>query len=321
MNVKKGLIAVLTAAFLLCAVVTAAGESVTALEAFESLMASQAQADLPQKTAGDYLGEILDGAFNASSMTETALADALEPLSAITNRDIAACASARGLKAAQVRNAWYKALAGALRADIGLHPVSEEGAVSAQTILSLFLTPGKEAEKAQIRGRMSREGCAAIARTYQLPEAFVNFLIMDEHWDDDSWENDNAWKASAGWDAQASDAIGDIVIGSRDADGSTLIADTQATLISLGYLKGKADGVYGPRTQKAVVEFQLANGMKASGAVTAELYDALNDAGAVARWDYGEDFWDSRDFDTDTDTADRDSSNFPDTPDSPDTDD
>lgn len=39
----------------------------------------------------------------------------------------------------------------------------------------------------------------------------------------------------------------------------------QARLIELGYLKGKADGYFGPKTEDAVKRFQEKNGLKADG--------------------------------------------------------
>lgn len=55
-----------------------------------------------------------------------------------------------------------------------------------------------------------------------------------------------------------------IQYGSRDDANSTAVSEMQKKLIDLGYLSGKADGIFGPRTDKALREFQLANDLTAS---------------------------------------------------------
>jgi len=46
--------------------------------------------------------------------------------------------------------------------------------------------------------------------------------------------------------------------------GSAVVKLQQA-LINKGYLKDKADGIFGPKTEKAVINFQIANGIRIDG--------------------------------------------------------
>ena len=60
------------------------------------------------------------------------------------------------------------------------------------------------------------------------------------------------------------------------------VVQLQARLIELGYLKGKADGFFGPKTEDAVKRFQQMNGLKADGyAGPLTLERLYNDPAAV----------------------------------------
>ena len=273
-----------------------------ALDAFHALLEAPEEAE--SQTAVELLDALMAGRF------DTPDEGAVAALAGITGRDIAACASDRAMPAGQVRNAWYKALADALEKRTAVDPEAGAQYKNAMTILSLFLKLDDAAQADQreaIRNRMNPEAVQRIAVQTGLPESFVEFIIMNPNWKDDSWENDEQWRQLCDW----VDAFSEITVGSRDSDGSTRIADLQALLISLGYLKGKADGVFGPRTQAALIEFQLANGLPATGVYDMTIASRIQSTDAVARWNYGDDFWDSKDFDTEKTTKDKD------TPDSP----
>ena len=60
------------------------------------------------------------------------------------------------------------------------------------------------------------------------------------------------------------------------------VRKVQETLISRGYLDGSADGIFGPKTEAAVLAFQKDNGLDATGIVGEATYSALKvDAAAV----------------------------------------
>ena len=63
-----------------------------------------------------------------------------------------------------------------------------------------------------------------------------------------------------------------LVNGSRGAD----VKVVQEKLIRLGYLEGKADGIYGYNTEKAVKEFQKANNLKVTGHVGWNEYKTMD---------------------------------------------
>lgn len=56
-----------------------------------------------------------------------------------------------------------------------------------------------------------------------------------------------------------------------------LVSEVQRLLNTLGYKIGNADGIIGMRTRASISEFQLRDGMKASGEVTHELVIRLQD--------------------------------------------
>ena len=53
------------------------------------------------------------------------------------------------------------------------------------------------------------------------------------------------------------------------------VKSLQKSLISLGYLKGKADGVFGSKTEEAVKKFQKANDLTVDGLAGADTQGAL----------------------------------------------
>ena len=276
------------------------------LEAFYALQdsgdATDRQEELTEKTTlleavmSEKYAQVPEKKEDAAHMAED-----LQPLCGIMNADLAAYASSRNLKMAQVRNAYYKALANVLRAEITVNPRSEEKYRTIQTILMLFLasedSPGSAEEKAAVREKMSPSEGRDIAGEYGLPEAFVDFIIMDADWQDADWNNDTLWRAAWGWDTGKDGLRETLYIGSRDAAGEDTIFQMQQKLADLGYLHSTPDGVFGPLTQTALLEFQLANGLKATGIYTDEEKNLLFGGIAVARQNYGDDFWDPDDAD------------------------
>jgi peptidoglycan hydrolase-like protein with peptidoglycan-binding domain/TPR repeat protein len=58
--------------------------------------------------------------------------------------------------------------------------------------------------------------------------------------------------------------------------GSPLVRTVQRSLDTAGYSVGRVDGLYGPRTRRAVVAFQSAHGLKVDGVVGPRTWAALN---------------------------------------------
>lgn len=78
--------------------------------------------------------------------------------------------------------------------------------------------------------------------------------------------------------AQASAAAGGFrVEGRTSGAGKTrlTVRQVQKALVSAGYYKGTIDGRGGPQTQKAIKEFQQAQGLKADGIVGSATSEAL----------------------------------------------
>ena len=90
--------------------------------------------------------------------------------------------------------------------------------------------------------------------------------------------------SSGGSTAAPSSTSGSAATSSALSEGSRgdAVKDMQARLIALGYLSDKADGIFGPKTKKAVIAFQSANGLTASGVADAQTLSALNGAGTAS---------------------------------------
>jgi hypothetical protein len=56
---------------------------------------------------------------------------------------------------------------------------------------------------------------------------------------------------------------------------SAMVRDAQISLINLGYYKGHPDGLMGPKTVKAIRVFQRDHGLKVTGKLTRETYNAI----------------------------------------------
>ena len=69
----------------------------------------------------------------------------------------------------------------------------------------------------------------------------------------------------------------------RKGDKGDSVKSLQSRLIELGYLTGKADGVYGKQTFEAVTAFQQANKLSADGVAGSKTLTKLNSGSAVAK--------------------------------------
>jgi len=61
-------------------------------------------------------------------------------------------------------------------------------------------------------------------------------------------------------------------IGSR----GPAVEELQRILTSLGYNPGPIDGIFGPRTRSAVIEFQMDNGLVPDGIVGPRTYEVID---------------------------------------------
>ena len=68
----------------------------------------------------------------------------------------------------------------------------------------------------------------------------------------------------------------------REGSTHAAVKDLQNRLITLGYLTGKADGIFGTKTTLALISFQKANKLTADGIMGKKTTKALNSTGAVS---------------------------------------
>lgn len=208
-NMKKHFIWIVALMIALTAVALADKTNAdSALDAFNKLAQQTThitnEAYTGSKTSETYLDEIMTGMY-AHPVTDqqlaAAIAPALDGIAQITSADIAAYAAGNNLTVEKVRNTYFRSLANVLRADIMVNPSAEDQMRSTQLVLSLFLydDDASDAARDTIRRSMTRENAQTIADNYNLPLSFVEFMIMDDDWDDSDYLNDAAWTASANY--------------------------------------------------------------------------------------------------------------------------
>lgn len=217
----------LAATMLLAICTNAFAENTTAaLEAYSALTGMNVTLATVARTTDEYLDKVMAGDYLKTPATQDEadqLALELSGLSAVTTKDIAVYAAAKQLPAAQVRNQYFRSLANVLRAEIMVNPASEEDYKNIQAILSLFLDESDDnltrTSREVIRKTITSEHAKTIAHSYSLPASFVEFIVMDDDWDDDSWENDNTWQAGSDWNTD--DLYADSLENYIDTDGVT----------------------------------------------------------------------------------------------------
>ena len=307
---RSGRLALLLTGALLLGMVPVRTEAETgsALDAFYHLLAEEEETENTGEddAVRQLLEEVISGRYLTLPESEEDLcrmAEKLNMLAGITDKKLAACASDHDMRMAYVKNLYYRSLAMVLKAKLRTDPAVESRYRDVQKILELFLETESvqeaEMEKDRIRQEMSPEYSREIAQAWQLPDEFVSFLLMDSSWNDENWENDETWMKGSGWLPTAD--FEEKMIGSRDSDGSAQIYNMQEALYELGYLRSAPDGIFGPRTQAALLEFQLANGLTADGIFDSMVYRKLTSTEAVSRRDYGAAFLDRDDWDDDQD--------------------
>ncbi len=73
-------------------------------------------------------------------------------------------------------------------------------------------------------------------------------------------------------------AVVGLAASSAHAASASLIRATQAQLTSLGYYAGPTDGVMGPKTSNALIQFQSSNALPVTGSITKETASLLSTA-------------------------------------------
>lgn len=197
---KKILSLILAALLLTTASAALAGGEPDALDAFTALTGTAID-PTAAVTSEQYLDKVMNDEYLTAPADITAaqeMAPELPGLSSVTTKDIAVYAVDKNLPAAQVRNKYYRSLANVLSAEIMVNPASEDSYKNIQTILSLFL--GSEADgltestREAVRTSITPAQANEIAKGYGVSKDFVEFVVMNDNWNDEDWTNDSSWK-------------------------------------------------------------------------------------------------------------------------------
>ncbi len=199
----KKILAIALAAMMLLSVTALADDG--ALDAFADLAASAA-AKNSGRTSDEYLDQVMADAF-AAEVTDVAAAAKLAPelqgLASVTTKDIAVYSATHQINGELVRNKYYRALANVLKAEIMVNPAAGEKYQSLDVILNLFLSGAEDdvsrATRTVLRSTITKDYTRAIAQEYNVPASFIEFILMDDDWDDDDYRNDEDWKTNAAW--------------------------------------------------------------------------------------------------------------------------
>ena len=181
----------------------------SALDAFNNLTLQSVAPSGNNQTSAvseEYLAGVMAGTYlkpSAELQSDAHLALTLTGLSGVTSTDIAAYAKKNNLPAEQVRNTYFQSLANVLRAEIAVNPAAEAQHRNVQLVLSLFLenenTSAAAITRDAIRKNMTKDHAQTIANDYSLPLSFVEFMIMDDDWDDSDFLNDDDWSMQSGY--------------------------------------------------------------------------------------------------------------------------
>lgn len=200
---KKMLSLILAAILMTASAAALAGGEPDALDAFTALTGTAIDPNAAV-TSEQYLDKVMNDEY-AAAPTDMAAAQKMAPelpgLSAVTTKDIAVYSVDKSLPAAQVRNKYFRSLANVLSAEIMVNPASEENYKNIQSILSLFLSDDADnltkSTRAAVRTSITPAQTKEIAEGYGVSKDFVEFVVMNDNWNDDDWTNDNGWKSDS----------------------------------------------------------------------------------------------------------------------------
>ncbi len=158
----------------------------------------------------DPLTRAMNGEYDLLSPAEKAAE--LAGLKAVTADELLAFAARNKLPVSMARHAWYAALADCLDAEITLN-----GANETERTLAVFLAMPENfrdkeanAQRRSIRKGMTEADIKAIAAETDLPAGFLCWLVLDDEWHEEDWDDGDDWlEGRRGWDipgwADASD--------------------------------------------------------------------------------------------------------------------
>ncbi len=128
----------------------------------------------------------------------------LGELTAVTGEDILAFAAANQLPLEMAQYAWYTAMAEGLNTQITQNGITGE----TDSTLALFLSmpetwrdTAANTERRNIRRSLNEADIRAMSAETGMPAGFLAWLLLDDEWHEDDWDNVDDWREGrSSWD-------------------------------------------------------------------------------------------------------------------------